>query len=88
MDKRTLGRSGLEVSALGFGCMGLNFGIGAGVGKDEAIRLIRTAVDLGVKLDGIKQVFYGLCVVLIVVFQRRGVWPWLKRRLGLGGGSL
>jgi len=50
MESRMLGRSGLEVSALGFGCMGLNFGIGAGVGKDEAVRLIRTAVDLGVTL--------------------------------------
>jgi branched-chain amino acid transport system permease protein len=37
----------------------------------------------GAKLDGVKQVFYGLVVVLIVVFQRRGVWPWLQRRLGL-----
>jgi branched-chain amino acid transport system permease protein len=35
------------------------------------------------KLDGIKQVFYGLCVVLIVLFQRRGVWPWLARKLRL-----
>ena len=34
------------------------------------------------KLDGIKQVFYGLCVALIVIFQRRGVWPFLSRRLG------
>jgi aryl-alcohol dehydrogenase-like predicted oxidoreductase len=50
METRMLGRSGLEVSALGFGCMGLNFGIGAGIGKDEAILLIRTAVDLGVTL--------------------------------------
>ncbi len=50
METRMLGRSGLEVSALGFGCMGLNFGIGAGLGKGEAVRLIRTAVDLGVTL--------------------------------------
>jgi len=35
------------------------------------------------KLDGIKQVFYGLCVVLIVIFQRHGVWPYLARKLGL-----
>jgi branched-chain amino acid transport system permease protein len=33
----------------------------------------------GLHLDGIKQVFYGLAVVAIVVFQRRGVWPWLAR---------
>ena len=35
MQTRTLGNSGLEVSALGLGCMGLNFGIGAGVTKAE-----------------------------------------------------
>src|SRR5581483_5753403 len=35
--------------------------------------------DTGLKLDGAKQVFYGLCVVLIVVFQRHGVWPYLAR---------
>lgn len=45
--------------------------------------LLEPLRDMGVKLDGIKQVFYGLCVVLIVVFQRRGVWPWLWRKLGL-----
>ena len=50
MKERALGRSGLEVSALGFGCMGLNFGIGAGIGKAEAVALIRKAVDLGVTL--------------------------------------
>jgi branched-chain amino acid transport system permease protein len=37
----------------------------------------------GLRLDGIKQIFYGSCVVAIVVFQRRGVWPWLARRLKL-----
>jgi len=36
MEKRTLGRSGIEVSALGLGCMGLSFGYGPGVSKDEA----------------------------------------------------
>jgi branched-chain amino acid transport system permease protein len=39
------------------------------------------------KLDGIKQVFYGVCVVLIVLFQRRGVWPWLARVLRLDRGG-
>jgi branched-chain amino acid transport system permease protein len=41
--------------------------------------------DMGVKLDGAKQVFYGLTVVVIVVFQRHGVWPWLARKLQIGG---
>src|ERR1700751_106105 len=48
MQKRTLGKSNLEVSALGFGCMGLSFGYGPATEKGEAISLIRTAFDLGV----------------------------------------
>ena len=48
MQKRTLGKSGLEVSALGFGCMGLSFGFGRATEKDEAIKVIRAAHDGGV----------------------------------------
>lgn len=48
MNKRTLGRSGLEVSAIGFGCMGLNFGYGHALGKQDAVNLIRAAFDRGV----------------------------------------
>ncbi|MCB1765009.1 MAG: aldo/keto reductase [Candidatus Competibacteraceae bacterium] len=48
MQKRTLGHRGLEVSALGLGCMGLNFGYGSGISKEESIKLIRHAFDLGV----------------------------------------
>ena len=48
MQKRIFGNSGLEVSALGYGCMGLNFGYGSGIGKEEAIKLIRHAFDRGV----------------------------------------
>jgi aryl-alcohol dehydrogenase-like predicted oxidoreductase len=48
MKKRKLGRNGLEVSALGFGCMGLSFGYGPATEKNEAIKLIRAAYDLGV----------------------------------------
>ena len=48
MQKRTLGRSGLEVSALGFGCMGLSFGYGPATGKQQAITLIRAAFERGV----------------------------------------
>src|SRR3954463_6803174 len=47
MKKRTLGKSGLEVSALGLGCMGLSFGYGPAVDKQEGIKVIRAAVDLG-----------------------------------------
>lgn len=48
MQKRIFGNSGLEVSALGYGCMGLNFGYGSGISKEEAIKLIRHAFDRGV----------------------------------------
>ncbi|WP_395673384.1 aldo/keto reductase [Inquilinus sp.] len=48
MQKRTLGRSGLEVSALGLGCMGLSFGYGPAVETQAGIALIRKAVDLGI----------------------------------------
>ncbi|KQS28359.1 aldo/keto reductase [Dyadobacter sp. Leaf189] len=48
MKKRTLGNSGLEVSALGLGCMGLSFGYGPATEKQDAIRLIRAAFERGV----------------------------------------
>ena len=48
MQKRTLGKGDLGVSALGFGCMGLSFGYGPASEKNEAIRVIRTAYDGGV----------------------------------------
>ena len=48
MHKRKLGKSNLEVSAIGFGCMGLNFSYGRGIEKSEAISLLRAAVERGV----------------------------------------
>src|SRR3954471_4970597 len=48
MKTRKLGNSNLEVSAIGFGCMGLNFGYTTSLGKDEAVALIRAAVERGV----------------------------------------
>ena len=48
MQKRILGKSGLEVSAIGLGCMGLSFAYGPAPAKADAITLIRSAVDLGV----------------------------------------
>ena len=48
MEKRTLGESHLEVSALGLGCMGLTFGYGTVTNEADAIVLIRKAVELGV----------------------------------------
>ena len=48
MQKRKLGKSDLEVSALGLGCMGLSFGLGPPTDRQQAISLIRLAVELGV----------------------------------------
>lgn len=48
MEKRTLGNSGLEVSALGLGCMGLSFGYGKPTEKNEAVKLIRSAYEQGI----------------------------------------
>src|SRR5271168_1381129 len=48
MNTRKLGKSGLEVSALGLGCMGLSFGLGPATEKNEAIKVIRAAYDGGV----------------------------------------
>ena len=48
MQKRRLGKTGLEVSALGLGCMGLSFGYGPAADKQDAINLIRKAYELGI----------------------------------------
>ena len=48
MQKRILGKSGLEVSALGLGCMGLSYGYGPATDKQDAINLIRAAYEKGV----------------------------------------
>ena len=48
METRRLGNSGLEVSAIGFGCMGLSFGYGPALEKRAAISIIRAAFELGV----------------------------------------
>ena len=50
MQKRKLGKSGLEVSALGFGCMGLNYLYGQPNEKSQSIALLRAAVERGVTL--------------------------------------
>lgn len=47
MKKRFLGKSGIEVSAMGLGCMGLSHAYGAPLEKKESISLIRKALDLG-----------------------------------------
>src|SRR6188472_1508080 len=57
MQKRTLGASNLEVSALGLGCMGLSSGYGPAVDKETGIGLIRSAVDLGVTFFDTAEVY-------------------------------
>jgi aryl-alcohol dehydrogenase-like predicted oxidoreductase len=57
MQKRKLGKSNLEVSAIGLGCMGMSFGYGPPADKKEMISLIRTAVDLGVTFFDTAEVY-------------------------------
>ena len=57
MQKRVLGKSGLEVSALGFGCMGLSFGYGPAASRHDGIAVIRAAVDRGVTFFDTAEVY-------------------------------
>jgi aryl-alcohol dehydrogenase-like predicted oxidoreductase len=57
MQKRKLGKNNLEVSALGLGCMGLSFGFGPPVAKNEGIALIRAAVERGVTFFDTAEVY-------------------------------
>lgn len=57
MQKRYLGKSGLEVSAMGLGCMGLSFGYGPATRTHEAVELIRTAVERGVTFFDTAEVY-------------------------------
>jgi aryl-alcohol dehydrogenase-like predicted oxidoreductase len=57
MEKRILGNGGLEVSALGLGCMGLSHGYGPAVDKDAGIALIRAAVERGVTFFDTAQIY-------------------------------
>src|SRR4051794_28619509 len=57
MQKRKLGKSNLEVSALGLGCMGMSFGYGPAGDEQEMISLIRSAVDLGVNFFDTAEIY-------------------------------
>jgi len=57
MQKRKLGKSNLEVSAIGLGCMGLSFGLGPAVDKQAGISLIRAAVDRGITFFDTAEVY-------------------------------
>jgi aryl-alcohol dehydrogenase-like predicted oxidoreductase len=57
VDKRTLGSGGLEVSALGFGCMGISSGLGPAADRQDGIAVIRAAVERGVTLFDTAEVY-------------------------------
>jgi aryl-alcohol dehydrogenase-like predicted oxidoreductase len=57
MQKRKLGKSNLEVSAIGLGCMGMSFGFGPAMDKNEGISLIRAAVERGVTFFDTAEVY-------------------------------
>jgi aryl-alcohol dehydrogenase-like predicted oxidoreductase len=57
MQKRQLGKSGLDVSALGYGCMGLNFGYGTSVSNQDSIAMIRAAFERGVTFFDTAEVY-------------------------------
>ncbi len=57
MQKRELGNGGLEVSAIGLGCMGLSFGYGPAVDKQQGVSLIRAAVERGVTFFDTAEVY-------------------------------
>src|ERR1700678_1390340 len=57
IQSRQLGTSGLQVSAMGLGCMGMSYGLGPSADKQEMISLIRTAVDRGVTFFDTAEVY-------------------------------
>src|SRR4029078_4867974 len=57
MQKRELGRSGLQVSAIGLGCMGISHAYGTSLSKAEGVKLIRDAVDRGITFFDTAEVY-------------------------------
>src|SRR5256886_1962818 len=57
MKKRKLGKSRLEVSAIGLGCMGMSFGYGPPKDKQEMIALLRKAVEIGITFFDTAEVY-------------------------------
>ena len=71
------------------GGIGTLFGpiLGAFVLTGLAETLNSILIALGIDLPGAKQVFYGVCLLFVIVALPEGIWPWLARRLGIGEGS-
>jgi branched-chain amino acid transport system permease protein len=69
------------------GGVGTLFGpiLGAFVLTGLAETLTSALAAIGVDIPGAKQVFYGICLVLVILALPDGVWPWLSRLFGLGG---
>lgn len=69
------------------GGVGTLFGpiLGAFVLTGLAETLTGALHALGIDIPGAKQVFYGICLLLVIIALPDGVWPWLARRLGIGG---
>ncbi|WP_303828456.1 aldo/keto reductase [Asticcacaulis taihuensis] len=90
MQKRTLGRTGLEVSALGLGCMGLSYGYGPATERGDAIALIRHALDLGVTFFDTAEA-YGHCLneeVLGEALQPVREQVVIATKFGFAGGEV
>jgi aryl-alcohol dehydrogenase-like predicted oxidoreductase len=66
MQKRSLGKGGLEVSAIGLGCMGMSANYGPSPDKSEMIALLRTAVDLGVTFFDTAEIYGPLANEILV----------------------
>ena len=67
------------------GGIGTLFGpiLGAFILTDLAETLTSGLAVAGIDMPGAKQVFYGICLLLVIMALPEGVWPWLKARLGL-----
>ncbi|CAM3224025.1 aldo/keto reductase [Asticcacaulis taihuensis] len=90
MQKRTLGRTGLEVSALGLGCMGLSYGYGPATERGNAIALIRHALDLGFTFFDTAEA-YGPCLneeVLGEALQPVREQVVIATKFGFAGGEV
>jgi aryl-alcohol dehydrogenase-like predicted oxidoreductase len=74
MEKRSLGNQGLEVSAMGLGCMGMSFGYGPPKDKQEMIQVIRAAVDRGITFfDTAEESLRRLGIEVIDLFYQHRV---------------